>query len=72
MEKNFDQPVNSNMITMITHMTTYNNIWKNVAGQGDDYITGCLLGYNWFNKYYKMITMNLSKQQALAADPKAI
>ena len=38
----------------------------------DDYITGCLLDYNYFKKYYKMIAIDLSKQQALDADPKAI
>ena len=38
----------------------------------DDYTTGCLLDYNDFNNYYKMIAINLSKQQALDADPKAI
>ena len=36
----------------------------------DDYTTGCLLDYNDFNNYYKMIAINLSKQQALDADPK--
>ena len=40
--------------------------------QRDDYITGCLLDYNYFKKYYKMIAINLSKQQALDSDPKAI
>ena len=40
--------------------------------QRDDYITGCLLDYNYFKKYYKMIAINLSKQQALHADPKPI
>ena len=33
---------------------------------------GCLLDYNYFKKYCKMIPIDLSKQQALAADPKAI
>ena len=33
---------------------TYNNIRKFATGQGDDYTTGCLLDYNYFNKYYKM------------------
>ena len=33
---------------------TYNNIRKIATGQGDDYTTGCLLDYNYFNKYYKM------------------
>ena len=28
--------------------------------------------YNYFQKYYKIIAINLSKQQALDADPKAI
>ena len=50
----------------------YNNIQKTATGQGDDYSTGCLLDYNYFHNYYKMITIELSKQQALDADPKAI
>ena len=32
----------------------------------------CLLDYNYFKKYYKVIAIDLSKQQALDADPKAI
>ena len=40
--------------------------------QGHDYATGCLLDYNYFDNYYKMIAIDLSKQQALDADPKAI
>ena len=35
-------------------------------------MTGCLLDYTYFKKYYKMIAVDLSKQQALDADPKAI
>ena len=48
------------------------NIRKIATGQGDDYTTGCLLGYIYFKKYYKMIAVDLSKQRALDADPKAI
>ena len=33
--------------------------------------TGCLLDYNYFKNYYKMIAMDLSRQQALDADPRA-
>ena len=45
----------------------------NIAtGQGDDCKTGCLLDYNYFNNNYKMISRDLSKQQVLDADPKAI
>ena len=53
-------------------LRTYNNITKTLIGQGDDYTTGCLLDYNYLRKYYKMIAINLSQQQALDADPKAI
>ena len=66
MEKNFfDQPVKNNKIT-------YENIRKIATGQGDDYTTDCLLDYIYFKDYYKMIAVDLSKQQALNADPKAI
>ena len=51
---------------------TYENIRKITIGQGDDYTTGCLLVCTYFKKYYKMIALDLSKQQALDADPKAI
>ena len=61
----FDQPVKNNKVT-------YGNIRKIATGQGDDYTTGCLLDYTYFKKYYKMIAIDLSKQQALDADPKAI
>ena len=48
-------------------MRTYDNIWKIAIDQGDDYITGCLLDYNYFNKHCKMIAIDLSKQRALDA-----
>ena len=40
--------------------------------QGDYYTTGCLLDYIYFKSDYKMIAVDLTKQQALDADPKAI
>ena len=46
--------------------------WKIATGQGDDCTTGCLLDYAYFKDYYKMIAIDLSKQQALDADPRAI
>ena len=51
---------------------TYENIRKIATGQGNDYTTGCLLDYAYFENYYKMIAIDLSKQQALDADPTAI
>ena len=47
-------------------------IRKIATGQGDDNTTGYLLDYIYFKNYYKMIVVDLSKQQALDADPKAI
>ena len=60
----FDQPINNNF-------KTYENIRKIATSQEDDYTTGCLLDYSYFNKNYKMIAIDLSKQQVLDADPRA-
>ena len=64
-ENFFDQPIKNNKVT-------YGNIRKIVIGQGDDYTTGCLLEYSYFADTYKMLAVDLSKQQALDADPRAI
>ena len=61
----FDQPKNNDY-------KTYENIKKIPTGKGDDYTTGCMLEYPYFKENYKMIAINLSKQQALDADPRAI
>ena len=44
-------------------LTTYENIRKNATGRGDD--------YNYFKNYYKIKTIDLSKQQVLDDNPKA-
>ena len=62
-EKNiFYQPVKNNKVT-------YENIGNITIGQGDGYTTGCLLDYTYFKIYQKIIAIDLSKQQALDADP---
>ena len=61
----FNQPVKNDKVT-------YENVRKISTGQGDDYTSGCLLDYTYFKKYYKMIAIDVSKQQALDADLKAI
>ena len=61
----FDQSIN-NIIK------TYENIRKIATGKGDDYTTGCLLDYCDFKENYKITAVDLSKQQALDADPRAI
>ena len=60
-ENVFDQPIKNNNVT-------YNNIRKIATGQVDDYTTSCLLDYPYFKDSYKMIAVDLSKQQALDAD----
>ena len=50
----------------------YDNIRKIAMGQGDDYTTGYLLDYLYFKKYSKSIAIDVSKQQKLDADPRAI
>ena len=47
-KKFFNQPVKSSV-------RTYDNTRKSATGQGDDYTVCCLLDYNYFNNYYKMI-----------------
>ena len=47
-------------------------IRKTATGEGDEYTTGCLLDYSYFKENYKMIAIDLSKQQEFDADPRAI
>ena len=60
-----DQPLKNSKVT-------YKNIRKIATGQGDDYTTRCLLDYSYFMDTYKMHAVDLSKQQALDADPRII
>ena len=61
----FDQPINNDY-------KTNENINKIATGKGDHYTTGCLLDYPYFNENYKMNAIDISKQQALDADSRAI
>ena len=60
----FDQPVKNNKVT-------YENIRQIATAQGNDYAIGWL-NYIYFKNYCKVIAVDLSKQQALDANPKAI
>ena len=64
-ENVFYQPIKNNKVT-------FENIRKIATDQGDDYTTGCLLDYPYFKDSYKMIAVDLSKQQVSDADPRAI
>ena len=53
----FDQPIKNDL-------KTYDTIRTIATGQGDGYITGCLLYYlilSYFKKYYRLIAIDLSK-----------
>ena len=61
----FDQQVKNNLRKL-------DSVRKIATGQGDDYTIGCLSDYNYLKNYYKMIAIDLNKQEALDADPEAI
>ena len=43
-----------------------------MIGKGEDYTTGSLLDYNYFDEQYELVAVDLSKQKELDADPRAI
>ena len=64
--KNFyDQPINDSI-------KQYDEVRKVSTGQGDDYTTGCLLDFAYFEKNYRLIAADLRKQKALDADSRAL
>ena len=50
----------------------FDEVRKISTGQGDDYTTGCLLDFAYFEKNYRLIAADLSKPKALDEDPEAI
>ena len=64
--KNFyDQPIDSDI-------KWYEKIRKLTTGQSEDYTTGCLLDYDYIKNHYRLIKVDLSRQNELDADLKAI
>ena len=64
--RNFsDNPVESDI-------EKYKELRKVMIAKGEDYTTGSLLDYDYFNKHYKLVAEDLSKQKELDADPRAI
>ena len=64
-ENFFDQPIKDNNVT-------YENNRKVATDKGDNYTTGCLLDYTYFRDNYKIIAVDLSRQQALDPNPRKI
>ena len=65
-ERNFyDKPIESDI-------EKYRELKKVVIGKGEDYTTGSLIDFNYFDKHYKLVAVDLSKQKELDTDPRAI
>ena len=63
--KFYDQPINDSI-------KQDDEVRKLSTGQSDDYTTGYLLDFAYFKQNYRLIAVDLSKQKALDADPRAI
>ena len=61
----YDNPIES-------YIEKYRELKKVMIGKGEDYTTGYFLDYNYFNKHYKLVAVDLSKQKELDADLRAI
>ena len=61
----YDNPIESDI-------EKYRELKKIMIGKGEDYTTGSLLDYNYFDKHYKLVAVDLSKQKELDADPRVI
>ena len=61
----YDNPIESDI-------EKYRELKKVMIGKGGDYTIGSLLDFNYFDKHYKLVAVDLSKQKELDADPRAI
>ena len=61
----YDNPIESDI-------EKYRELKKVMIEKGEDYTTGSLLDYDYFNKHYKLVAVDLSKEKELDADPRAI
>ena len=61
----YDNPIESDI-------EKYGELKKVMIGKGEDYTAGSLLDFNYFDKHYKLVAVDLSKQKELDADPRAI
>ena len=60
----YDNPIESDI-------EKYRELKKVMTGKGEDNTTGSLLDFNYFDKHYKLVAVDLSKQKDLYADPRA-
>ena len=61
----YDNPIESDI-------EKYRELKKVMIGKGEDNTTGSLFDFNYFDKLYKLVVVDLSKQKELDTDPRAI
>ena len=61
----YDNPIESDL-------EKYRELKKVMIGKGENYTTGSLLDFNYFDKHYKLVAVDLSKQKELDANTRAI
>ena len=61
----YDNPIESDT-------EKYRELKKVLIGKGEGYTTGFLLDFNYFDRHYKLVAVDLSKQKELDEDPRAI
>ena len=61
----YDNPIESDI-------GKHRELKKVMTGKGEYYTTGSLLDFKYFDKHYKLVAFDLSKQKELDADPRAI
>ena len=61
----YDNPIESDI-------EKYRELKEVMIGKGEDYTTGSLLDFNYFDKHYKLVAVDSSKQEELDAHPRAI
>ena len=61
----YDNPIESDI-------EKYRELTKVMIGKGEDNTTESLFDVNYFDKHYKLVAVDLSKQKELDADPRAI
>ena len=60
----YDNPIESDI-------EKYKELKKVIIGKGEDYTAGSLLDYNYFDKHYKLVAADLSKQKELICRSKS-
>ena len=59
----YNQPIDSDI-------KRYEEIRKLITGQSEDYTTGCLLDYEYIKNRYRLLAVDLIRQEELDADSK--